>query len=96
MCSESTSNPADGGGNSDNAQYSSTPKLHHSAWPDSRTTTRTRTKRLTSATFWARLLGTANPGLKPWAESYWPFGAETAYSQDPLKLTLMGLRPRLS
>ena len=35
-----------GGCNSDKAQYSKTPALHHSAWPDSRTTTRTRTKRL--------------------------------------------------
>jgi predicted dehydrogenase len=33
-----------GGCNSDKAQYSKTPALHHSAWPDSRT--RTRTKRL--------------------------------------------------
>src|SRR5260221_10690906 len=37
-------NPADAGCNSDLAQYSITPTLHHSAWPDSRT--RTRTKRL--------------------------------------------------
>jgi len=43
---ESTSNPADAGCNSQLAQYSNTPILHHSAWPDSRT--RTRTKRLTS------------------------------------------------
>jgi hypothetical protein len=35
-------NPADAGCNSDLAQYSHTPILHHSAWPDSRT----RTKRL--------------------------------------------------
>src|SRR5260370_33960606 len=43
----STSNPADACCNSDLAQYSHTPILHHSAWPDSRTrpTTRTRTKR---------------------------------------------------
>jgi hypothetical protein len=41
----STSNPLRGC-NSDFAQYSHTPILHHSAWPDSRTrtTTRTRTK----------------------------------------------------
>jgi hypothetical protein len=47
---ESTPNPADAGCNSKLAQYSNTPILHHSAWPDSRTrtTTRTRTKRLTS------------------------------------------------
>jgi hypothetical protein len=47
VCPESTSNPADGGCNSPNAQYSSSPILHHSAWPDSRTraTTRTSTKR---------------------------------------------------
>jgi hypothetical protein len=46
---ESTSNPAYAGCNSDRAQYSSTPKLHHSAHQDSRTTTtRTRTKRLRS------------------------------------------------
>jgi hypothetical protein len=38
----STSNPLRGC-NSDLAQYSHTPTLHHSAWPDSRT--RTRTKR---------------------------------------------------
>jgi hypothetical protein len=46
MRPESTPNPADAGCNSDNAQHSSTPKLHHSACQDSRT--RTRTKRLTS------------------------------------------------
>jgi len=36
------------GCNSNLAQYSKTPALHHSAWPDSRTrtTTRTRTKRV--------------------------------------------------
>jgi hypothetical protein len=32
------------GCNSDLAQYSHPPTLHHSAWPDSRTTTRTRTR----------------------------------------------------
>src|SRR5258708_11267193 len=56
-------NPAHAGCNSDLAQYSSTPArnasrsdaggptLHHSAWPDSRTrtTTRTRTKPLVRA-----------------------------------------------
>jgi adenosylcobinamide-phosphate synthase len=40
-------NPADAGCNSDLAQYSITPTLHHSARPDSRT--RTRTKRLVRA-----------------------------------------------
>jgi len=46
---KSTPNPADAGCNSQLAQYSNTPILHHSAWPDSRTRTRTRTrtKRLT-------------------------------------------------
>jgi hypothetical protein len=42
-----TSNPL-GGCDSDLAHYSHTPILQHSAWPDSRTTTRTRTKRLVS------------------------------------------------
>jgi len=37
---ESSSNPADAGCNSDLAQYCHTPILHHSAWPDSRTTTK--------------------------------------------------------
>jgi hypothetical protein len=49
----SVPNPADAGCNSDLAQYSITPSLHHSitpslhhsARPDSRTTTRTRTRR---------------------------------------------------
>jgi hypothetical protein len=36
-CPISTSNPADAGCNSYFAQYSHTPILHHSAWPDSRT-----------------------------------------------------------
>jgi hypothetical protein len=112
---ESTPNPTDAGCNSDNAQYSSTPKLppatlrvamragHHSARQNSRTrtTTRTRTKRLTSgargvkslrriverivrfgtpksgATFRAHSVKTRYPGLKPWAESFCPFGACT-------------------
>jgi hypothetical protein len=48
-CLTSIPNPLRGC-NSDLAQYSNTPTLHHSAWPDSRTrtTTRTRTKRLVS------------------------------------------------
>jgi hypothetical protein len=41
-------NPAVAGCNSNLAQYSNTPTLHHSAWPDSRTRTTTRTKRLVS------------------------------------------------
>jgi len=51
------------GSNSDLAQYSNTPALHHSARPDSRrrTTTRTRTKRLVRA---GRLF-TCSLGLTP-------------------------------
>jgi len=66
----STPNPLRGC-NSDLAQYSNTPALHHSARPDSRT--RTRTKRLVRAgAVWAD-----NPGLKPQAESYSPFGTRS-------------------
>jgi len=129
MRPESTPNPASAGCNSDNAQHSSTPKLHHSARQDSRTrtacptklllyqrlplfvsevgTTRTRTKRLTSgargveslrriverivrsrthkpgATFRAHSVKTRYPGLKPWAESFCPFGAGS--DRQPLK-----------
>jgi hypothetical protein len=92
MCPESTPNPADAGCNSKLAQYSNTPILHHSAWPDSRT----RTKHLTRGTRWAyrsvelarqyrfvslaplsgRVLGTINPGLKPWAKLWSPFRAK--------------------
>jgi len=50
----SNPNPADAGCNSDLVQYSNTPILHHSAWPDSRTRTRTKAP------------GTY-PGLKAWA-----------------------------
>jgi len=67
----STLNPLRGC-DSDLAQYSNTPALHHSAWPDSRTrtTTRMRTKRLLRAMPYVD----ASPGLKPRAESYNPFG----------------------
>src|SRR5260221_14636091 len=60
------------GCNSDLAQYSNTPSLHHSARPDSRTrtTTRTRTKRLVRAGHFLDVF----PGLKPRAESCSPFG----------------------
>src|SRR5260221_7697342 len=53
-------------------QYSHTPILHHSAWPDSRTrtTTRTRTKRLVRADH----VFYRYPGLKARAESFYPFG----------------------
>ena len=61
IITESTSNPADAGCNSDNAQYSSTPKLHHSARQDSRTTTRKRTKRLTRSA--VKTERTIRPGL---------------------------------
>ena len=51
-CAASNPNPADAGCDSKLAQNSSTPTLHHSAPQNSRTrtTTRTRTKRLTSGT----------------------------------------------
>ena len=74
----STSNPAAAGCNSDLAQYSHTPILHHSAWPDSRTTTTTRTS--TKSLVRAAHLMDVFLGLKPQAESYCPFGAETKCS----------------
>ena len=55
----SISNPLRGC-NSDLAQCSNTPVLHHSAWPDSRTTTSTRTNRLVRACSWVGFI----PGVK--------------------------------
>ena len=63
------------GCNSDLAHYSNTPILHHSTGPDSRTrtTTRTRTKRLVRAGHFLDRF----QGLKPLAESLGPFGTKT-------------------
>src|SRR5258708_11689846 len=91
-------NPADAGCNSQLAEYSNTPGrkasrsdaggpiLHHSARPDSRTrtTTRTRTKRLTSG----------DPevfGAEPWISSRALTSGATF--RAPLRLTDPGLKP---
>jgi len=88
---ESTPDPADAGCNSDNAQYSSTPKLHHSARQNSRTrtTTRTRTKRLTSGagmlSSWPPLVQSITPSAIP--KSGAAFRAHSAKTENP------GLKP---
>jgi hypothetical protein len=99
--------PRPRGCNSDLAQYSHTPVLHHSARPESRTrtrtttTTRTRTRTRTKAPCEGGIKTGIVLGLKPQAQSCHPFGISRhppgqsptcPYGQRPTNLSILWRR----